>query len=289
MAHRHHGTVIGPILFLIYINDIQRGISSKMRLFADDSIIYREIRNNTDHTTLSDNLHRLDQWAEEWQMFFKPEKCYVMNITNKHTTSRHQYKLKGTPLSTVSTWTYLGVEIDSKLTWSSHCEKVKSSAMRDLGVIQRTLHATPNSCRATAYQTLVKPKLEYASTAWSPQTLGKIRLLESVQNKAARFVCRDYSRTTSVSGLKSSLKWDSLESRRNTKDCVMWYKVHNHLVHMKFPTAVTQKPRIGRHDHQLAYLHISPRIDAYKYSCFVRAIPMWNGLPAAAVHGAYNE
>ena len=84
------GTVIGPILFLIYINDIQRGISSKMRLFADDSIIYREIRNNTDHTTMSDDLHRLDQWAEEWQMIFKPEKCYVMNITNKHTTSRHQ-------------------------------------------------------------------------------------------------------------------------------------------------------------------------------------------------------
>ena len=63
----------------------------------------------------------------------------------------------------------------------------------------------------------------------------------------------------------------------------MWYKVHNHLVHMKFPKAVTQKPRLGRHDHQLAYLHISPRIDAYKYLYFVRAIPTWNGLPAAAV------
>ena len=143
--------------------------------------------------------------AEEWQMIFKPGKCYAMNITNKHITSRHQYKLKGTPLSTVSTWTYLGVEIDNKHTWSPHCEKVKSSAMRVLGVIQRTLHATPKSCRATAHQILAKPKLEYASTKWSPQTPGKIRLLESVQNKASRFVCRDYSRTTSVSGLKSSL------------------------------------------------------------------------------------
>ena len=208
---------------------------------------------------------------------------WVLSVSNKHTTSRHQYKSKGTPLSTVSTWTYPGVEIDSKLTWSPHWEIVKSSAIQALGVIQRTLHATPKSCRATAYQTLVKRKLEYASTAWSPHTLGKIRLLESVQNKAARFVCRDYSRTTSVSGLKSSLKWDWLESKRNTKDCVMWYKVHNHLVHMKFPTAVTQKPRLGRHDHQLAYLHISPRIDTYKYSYFVRTIPMWNGLPAATV------
>ena len=183
-----------------------------MRLLVDDSIIYREIRTNTDHMTLSDDLHRLDQWAEEWQMIFKPEKCYVMNITNKHTTSRHKYKLKGTPLWTISTWTYLRVEIDSKLTWLAHCEKVKSSAMQTLVVIHRTLHATPKSCRVTAYQTLFKPKLGYASTAWSLRTPSNMRLLESVQNKAARFVCRDYSRTTSVSGLKSSLKWDSIES-----------------------------------------------------------------------------
>ena len=277
------GTVMGPILFLIYINDIQQGITSHMRLFADDSIIYKEIRSNADHMTLCDDLTRLDQWAEKWQMIFKPEKCFVMNISNKHNISHHGYQLKGKQLSTVTTWTYLGVEIDSKLTWTPQCEKVKRSAMRTLGVIQRTLHAAPKSCRATAYQTLVKPKLEYASTAWSPQTSGKTRLLESVQNKAARFVCRDYSRTTSVSQLKTSLKWDPLEARRKAKDCVMRYKVHNHLVHLTFPTTVTPKPRLGRHDHQLAYRHLSPRIDAYKHSFFVRTIPMWNGLPATTV------
>ena len=232
---------------------------------------------------LCDDLTRLDQWAEKWQMIFKPEKCFVMNISNKHNISHHGYQLKGKQLSTVTTWTYLGVEIDSKLTWTPQSEKVKRSVMRTLGVIQRTLHAAPKSCRATAYQTLVKPKLEYASTAWSPQTSGKTRLLESVQNKAARFVCRDYSRTTSVSQLKTSLKWDPLEARRKAKDCVMWYKVHNHLVHLTFPTTETPKPRLGRHDHQLACRHLSPRIDAYKHSFFVRTIPMWNGLPATTV------
>ena len=271
------------------INDIQRGISSKIRVFADDSIIYKEIMSNTDHMTLSDDLHRLDQWAEKWQMIFKPEKYYAMNITNKHTISHHQYKSKGTSLSTVSTWTHLGVEINSKLTGSSHCEKVKSSAMRTLGVIiQRTLHATPKSCRTTPYQTLVKLKLEYASTAWSSQRPGKIRLMESVKNKSARYVCREYSRTTSVTDLKSSQKCDSLESHRNTKDWVTWHKVHCHLVHMKFPTVVTPKPRLGCHDDQLAYLHISHRIDAYKYTYFVRTIPMKNGLPVTTVRRRPN-
>ena len=165
---------MGPILFLIYINDIQQGITSHMRLFADDSIIYKEIRSNADHMTLCDDLTRLDQWAEKWQMIFKPEKCFVMNISNKHNISHHGYQLKGKQLSTVTTWTYLGVEIDSKLTWTPQCEKVKRSAMRTLGVTQRTLHAAPKSYRATAYQTLVKPKLEYASTAWSPQTSARL-------------------------------------------------------------------------------------------------------------------
>ena len=75
------GTAIGPILFLIYINDIQSGISSRMRLFADDSVIYRTINSYSDHLALRDALTKL--WASKRQMTFKPEKCYVMSITNK--------------------------------------------------------------------------------------------------------------------------------------------------------------------------------------------------------------
>ena len=230
----------------------------------------------------SDDLHRLDQWADIWQIIFKPEKCYITNI-NKHTISHHQYTLKGTPLSTLSTWIYTS---EWRLTHLAATLRKgeKQCHVDSWGHPTHVLHATPKSCKATAYQTLVKPKLEYASTAWSLQTPGKIRLLESVQNKAARFVCRDNTGTTSADHrLKMYPKWDSVESCRNTNDCVMWYKVHNHLVNMKFPTVVTQKPRIWRHNHQLAYLRISPRIDAYNYSYFVRTIPMWNGLPATTV------
>ena len=87
------GTAIGPILFLIYINDIQSGISSRMRLFADDSVIYRTINSYSDHLALRDDLTKL--WASKRQMTFKPEKCYVMSITNKIHVSKFQYCLKG--------------------------------------------------------------------------------------------------------------------------------------------------------------------------------------------------
>ena len=129
----------------------------------------------------------------------------------------------------------------------------------------------------------MRPRLEYASAAWSPQTAGKKKQLETVQKKAARFVTRDYSRETKSENLVHHLNWDPLEARRNSKDVVMWFKIHHHLVHLPFPSSVVLKPRISRHDHDLAYLQVWPRIDAYRFSFFVCVVPLWNGLPPAAV------
>ena len=254
-----------------------------MRLFADDSVIYRVINGASDHQALSADLEKLDEWANTWQMNFKPEKCYQMSIINKRHPIITQYYLKNTPLQTVTTWTYLGVEIDNKLTWTPHCDKVKKSAMRSLGVIQRTLHAAPQSTKATAYQALVRPKLEYATTAWNPQTPGKTRILESVQNKAARFVTRNYSRYSSVTNIKQQLNWPPLYQRRQARDCIMWYKIHHNLVNLPFPVQMVSKPRLGRLDHHYAYLQLTPRVDAYKHSFFVRTIPQWNSLPSCVV------
>ena len=209
-------------------------------------------------------------------MTFKPEKCYVMSITNKIHISKFQYCLKGVPLQPVSSWPYLGVEIDNKLTWTPHLDKVSKAAARTLGVVQRTLHAAPQA------------KLEYASTAGSPQTPGKIRKLESIQNKAACFVTHKYDCTKSVTGLKMSLNWPTLESRRNYRDCLMWYKIHHGLIHISFPDSVSQKQRLGRYDHQLAYRQICPREEAYRHSFYVHTIPLWNGLPASICSNCHN-
>ena len=277
------GTVIGPILFLIYINDIQRNISSRMRLFADDSTIYREIKSRDDHLALQEDLRRLDAWAESWQMVFKPSKCFVMNITNKKNISHFTYTIKDSPLTVTPTHTYLGLEIDSKLTWSIHCDQVKKKASQSLGLVQRTLHAAPRGVKEMAYKALVQPKLEYASTAWYPLAGGKLKKLDAVQNKAARFVARDYSRKRGGADIAKHLNWDSLELRRNTKAVVMFYKIHNHLVELPFPPSVVPKSRLGRLDHPLAYWQVWPRVDAYRLSYFVRAVPLWNCLPSPAV------
>ena len=175
------------------------------------------------------------------------------------------------------------MDIDSKLTWTPHINKVKRKASQQLGLVQRTLHAAPRACKEIAYKTLVRPRLEYASTAWSPQTAGKKKQLEAVQRKAARFVSRDYRRETSSEELVNHLNWDTLETRRKNKDVTMWHKIHHNQIKLPFPPSVILKPRLAYNDHRLAYSVLHSRVDGYKFAFFVRTIPLWNGLPSAAV------
>ena len=96
------GSVLGPVLFLLYINDINGNIKSSIRLFADDSIIYRKISSKTDHEILQTDLSQLQTWSDKWQMEFNVSKCVHLPITNKTKPSTHKYSLSGQPLSTVS-------------------------------------------------------------------------------------------------------------------------------------------------------------------------------------------
>ena len=89
------GSVLGPILFLPYINDINENIQSSIRLFADDSIIYRKINSNIDHQILQTDLIQLEKWSDKWQMQFNISKCVHLPITNKTKPSSHQYSLFG--------------------------------------------------------------------------------------------------------------------------------------------------------------------------------------------------
>ena len=103
------GSVLGPLLFLLYINDINENIQSSIRLFADDSIIYRKINSNIDHQILQTDLIQLEKWSDKWQMQFNISKCVHLPITNKTKPSSHQYSLFGQPLSKVTSHAYLGV------------------------------------------------------------------------------------------------------------------------------------------------------------------------------------
>ena len=204
------GSVLGPALFLLYINDIQDHIQSTMRLFADDSIVYREIVRPEDHDLLQQDQQALADWSSTWLMQFNIKKCAILTITRKRMPSHHQYKIFGETLERVDQHDYLGVTISHDLRWDVHCNKTKQKASRTLGLLCRTLSPCKQNVKAKAYQTLVRlrPQLEYASVTWNPYTLVGVNRMEQVQRAAARFVFGNYRRTMSVTPLINTLGWD---------------------------------------------------------------------------------
>ena len=142
------GTVLGPLLFSLYINDISSDIESEIRLFADDCVCYREIKDEEDTMKLQRNIDRLGSWARKRGMRFQPVKCNVMQLTRKRIKKIHaSYTLEGTDLENVESIKYLVVTITSDLRWRIHVSNICTKANRTLGFLRRNLCSCPQEVK----------------------------------------------------------------------------------------------------------------------------------------------
>ena len=163
------GTVLGPLLFILYINDIVNNISSTIRLFADDCLLYRLIDMERDAVALQNDLDTLTGWSYEWQMKFNPSKCSLLRLTTKRKgIINGKYSMSRVELQQVDHHPYLGVELTSKLDWGPHISNITNKARRSLNFLQRNLYKCPENIKQQAYTSLVRPILEYSCTAWDP-------------------------------------------------------------------------------------------------------------------------
>ena len=220
------GTVLGPLLFSLYINDISSDIESEIRLFADDCVCYREIKDEKDTMKLQRDIDRLGSWARKWGMRFQPVKCNMMQLTRKWIKKIHaSYTFEGTNPENVESIKYLGVTITSDLRWNTHVSNVSTKANRTLGFLRRNLHSCPQEVKEAAYKGLVRPVLDYGSSVWDPPGVVLQEELESVQKRAARFVTGNYDyETGSMTGILGQLKWESLKKRRKDNRLILLYK-----------------------------------------------------------------
>ena len=136
------GTVLGPLLFSLYINDISADIESEIRLFADDCVCYREIKNEEDTLKLQRDIDRLGRWARKWGMRFQPVKCNTMQLTTKRSSKiQANHTLEGTVRENVESIKYLGVTITNDLKWNAHISNVCTKANRTFGFLRRNLYS----------------------------------------------------------------------------------------------------------------------------------------------------
>ena len=167
-----------------------------------------------DSQTLQQDLQKLEQWEKTWEMHFNPSKCHAMHISRAQNPIQTPYVLHGQVLEAVDHAKYIGLEISHDLKWNYHVQNVTTKANRTLGYIRRNIFTKHKGIRQTAYQTLVRPQLEYASHVWSPHTDTNVSLIETVQRRAAHWVTHDYSSYSSMTQMINTLGWRSLEHRR---------------------------------------------------------------------------
>ena len=192
-----------------------------------------------------------------------------------------------TMLDSVSSAKYLGVTITDDLSWSTHIDNITKSANQTLGFLKRNIQVHNKDLKSVAYKTLVRPQLEYPLTVWSPHTATDIQKVEAVQRRAARWVYRDYSYTSSVTAKMKDLNWRFLDQRRIDSRLipVMLYKVTYDLVAIPSSQYLTRNTRLSRHRHPLSYRQIPTLKDYYRFTFFPGSIIHWNGYSDKMDHG----
>ena len=276
------GTVLGPLFFLIYINDISKGLSpgTKLKLFADDSLLYRTIKSSTDSAILQKDLNTLQLWEHKWKMEFHPGKCQLLSITNKNKIFQNDYTIHGTRLERTDAAKYLGVVIDSSLTWKKQYNQINQKASKILGLLKRNFSHCPTSVKSQCYTTLVRPILEYGCSVWDPHHQVDIYFLERAKKRGARFVTNNYRMETGNSDKNlKTLGWDTLEERRIRNKLTYFQKARLKLIdipteHLRLKTRTTRLGGDGP-----AYFRDYSGIDGHRFSFFPDSTNIWNHLP----------
>jgi hypothetical protein len=283
------GTVLGPILFLVYINNIADNTTSTIKLFADDALLFRKIKKEDDAATLQRDLDTIINWSHTWQMRFNPSKCSVLRISRKRKLITTDYKMSGITLQEVENHPYLGVELDSKLSWNKHIDKTCAKAHNTLNFLRRNMYNCPKPIKETAYKTLVRPIVEYCSSTWDPGSVGRIKQVEAVQRKAARFTTNTWDRQRSVTNLLQELNWRSLQERRLIRRLTLMYQAHHNLTAITIPPYIRPPTRPSTRSHPLQYMLLATRCNTYADSFWPRTLHTWNVLPAQCVQAETTE
>ena len=239
------GSVLGPSLFLLLINDLPGDLTCTSRLFADDTACHSKIITSQDHDHLQEDLDKLALWEHRWKMSFNPAKCSVMHMSRRQSIYMPAYYLHGQRLENATHTKYLGVTMSNNMKWNEHIKNTSSKANKTLGFLKRNLKTSSKYAKLTAYKALVRPILEYASPVWDPYTNEGINEIEKVQRRAARWITNKHDSNMEMD--MQILGLPSLENRRNRARLSAFYKLHHGKINVSTRNKTQLSTRMHRH------------------------------------------
>ena len=181
------GSVQGPIVFLVYINDLEEGVTGEILKFADDTKLFTKTKEIGDNKNVQDDIDKLFTWSEKWQMLFNFGKCKCLHIGPGNASMK--YEMGGTNLSITVKEKDLGVTMNANMKVSEQCRIAASKGNQVLGMIRRNITYKDKSLIVPLYKAIVRPHLEYCIQAWSPYLRKDILdMLEKIQRRATKLI-----------------------------------------------------------------------------------------------------
>ena len=220
------GSILGPVLFTIFINDLPEALNVHCKVFADDTKIYDDVRNSKE---IQRDLYRMQEWTEKWNLYFNVSKCKVMHIGKNNPKTKYFMKIENEnqKIDTCKEEKDLGITFDENLNFDLHINNITKKANQMLGVIRRTFDFISKNIFSKLYKSLVRSHLEYGNVIWSPYLKRQSIQIERVQRRATKLVpeCKDMSYTQRL----KYLKLYSLKGRRLRGDLIQTYKIFQNL------------------------------------------------------------
>jgi hypothetical protein len=275
------GSVLGPLCFLIYMNDLEMDISSGSTVskFADDTKLSHPVSTTHDIENMQQDINKLHSWSDKWKMKFNKDKCGVMHTgyQNPH----HTYKMGDTDLNETVEEKDFGIMINKTLKVSSQCASAAKKANRALGMIKRNFTYRNRNVIISLYKSLVRPHLDYCMQVWSPYLAKDKQLLEKVQARATKLI--PSLKELPYEDRIANLNLTTLEDRRRRGDLIEVYRIMNQIDQINPDTMFNKAEYTGTRGHSQKLAKSRSHLDIRKYFFSQRVINDWNRLPESAV------
>ena len=270
---------MGPLLFLIYINDIVDNIASEIYLFADDTSLIN-IGNNwlSVEEMLNDDLKKLSIWSKNWLLTFNALKTEYMQISSKRSSVEPiNLKLNNQLLSCVNTHKHLGLMLNDNFSWSDHIDCVCKRVNMRLAVLRKLRCCLNRSCLLKLYCSWVRPVIEYGSVCYDNLTIADINRLEKLQRRAL-LICTGAQFRTETSKLLNEVGLISLQARRLNAKLILFFKIKARLTPVYLYNDLLSLNIFSNRLNSSRLLMPRCRTIKSKNSFFPSAVHSWNGL-----------
>ena len=278
------GSVLGPALFLIFINDLPDIVQNLVKIFADDTKLFSTVKTQEDCDSIQNDLNSLSTWSDQWQLKFNASKCKRMHIG--YTNQQREYSMleegRVVNISEITEEKDLGVTFTNDLKFSRHIEISVNKANKMIGIIKRTFTYMEKDMFLQLYKSLIRPHLEYGSVIWSPYLKKDIYLIENLQRRATKLV-KEIKDLPYENRLKF-LGLPTLKYRRERADVIQVFKIVKQIDNLNTELFFqkTDYSKTRGHNYKLRKAHNRLRIRHNVFS--QRAIDAWNDLPYECVN-----